>query len=66
MHRDHTHISCSASRPMTPRPYVAARCIQLTPNTQVLDVKKKIHETQTFPVENQKLIYSGMPLLDIH
>lgn len=26
---------------------------------QVGDVKKKIQETQTFPAENQKLIYSG-------
>ena len=26
---------------------------------QILDVKKKIQESQTFPVENQKLIYSG-------
>jgi hypothetical protein len=25
----------------------------------VTDLKKKIQESQTFPVENQKLIYSG-------
>lgn len=27
--------------------------------TQVAGLKKKIHESQTFPVEQQKLIYSG-------
>jgi len=29
-------------------------------NNKVGDLKKKIQESQTFPVENQKLIYSGM------
>jgi len=28
-------------------------------NNKVGDLKKKIQESQTFPVENQKLIYSG-------
>ena len=26
---------------------------------QILDVKKKIQEQQTFPVEHQKIIFSG-------
>lgn len=32
---------------------------RLTVDLQVGDLKKKIQETQTFPAENQKLIYSG-------
>lgn len=29
---------------------------------QVGDVKRKIQDSQTFPAENQKLIYSGKPV----
>ncbi|KIR68989.1 UV excision repair protein Rad23 [Cryptococcus bacillisporus CA1873] len=35
-----------------------------TVQNKVADLKKKIQETQTFPVENQKLIYSGKILND--
>lgn len=33
-------------------------CAQLN-SPQVADLKRKIQESQTFPAENQKLIYSG-------
>jgi UV excision repair protein RAD23 len=32
----------------------------------VADVKKKIQEAQTFPAENQKLIYSGQLVSSAH
>nr|KIR45247.1 UV excision repair protein Rad23 [Cryptococcus bacillisporus CA1280] len=35
-----------------------------TVQNKVADLKKKVQETQTFPVENQKLIYSGKILND--
>ena len=48
-------IDLSSSLPI----HVAISDADRHADTQIVDVKKKIQSSQTFPVENQKLIYSG-------
>jgi hypothetical protein len=51
--------SPSRQRHLKPYGYLPYTGVAKAANHQVADVKKKIQEAQTFPAENQKLIYSG-------